>query len=131
VFHALRIPPTDAKARQSAPTAAKASQQQRYPQLERFTADFGSLLRLLPLAMATAIATGCTAACTAVSSAPVPCEVLSSSGRWVDGYELLHFCDDGQLTIRSTRTGAVRQLPPERWRDPIEQALLEAATSRR
>jgi hypothetical protein len=74
--------------------------------------------------MAFAIATGCTA----VSPAPVPCEVLSASGRWVDGYELLRFCDDGLLTIRSTRTGAVRQLPPERWRDPIEQALLEAAT---
>lgn len=59
--------------------------------------------------------------------APVPCEVLNASGRWVGGYELLSFCDDGLLTIRSTRTGAVRQLPPERWRDPVEEALLAAA----
>ena len=125
MFHALRIPPTDAKARQSAPTAAKAGHQQP----KRFATAFGSLLRLLPLAMATAIATGCTTACTVVSSAPVPCEVLSASGRWVGGYELLRFCDDGLLTIRSPRTGAVRQLPPERWRDPVEEALLEAATS--
>lgn len=55
--------------------------------------------------------------------------MLSASGRWVGGYELLRFCDDGLLTIRSTRTGAIRQLPPERWRDPIEEALLKAATN--
>jgi hypothetical protein len=61
---------------------------------------------------------------------PVPCQVLNTSGTWIGGYELLRFCDDGLLTIRSTRTGAIRQLPPERWRDPIEQTLLEAATSR-
>jgi hypothetical protein len=76
--------------------------------------------------MASAIAT---TACSPVSSSPVPCEVLSASGRWVGGYELLRFSDDGTLTIRSTRTGVVRQLPPERWRDPAEEALLEAATS--
>lgn len=76
--------------------------------------------------MAAAIVTN---ACTPVSSSPVPCEVLSASGRWVGGYELLRFCDDGLLTIRSTRTGAVRQMPPERWRDPLEESLLEAATS--
>jgi hypothetical protein len=76
--------------------------------------------------MASAIAT---TTCTAVSPPPVPCEVLSASGRWVGGYELLRFCDDGLLTIRSTRTGAVRQLPPERWRDPAEEALLQAASS--
>ncbi|MBM5825896.1 MAG: hypothetical protein FJ054_11185 [Cyanobacteria bacterium M_surface_10_m2_119] len=76
--------------------------------------------------MAPAIAT---TACAPVSSSPVPCEVLSASGRWVGGYELLRFCDDGLLTIRSTRTGAIRQLPPERWRDPIEEALLKAATN--
>lgn len=64
-----------------------------------------------------------------ISHSPVPCEVLSPSGRWVGGYELLRFCDDGLLTIRSTHTGAVRQMPPERWRDPVEEALLEAATS--
>lgn len=75
--------------------------------------------------MASAIATDCTT----VSHSPVPCEVLSASGRWVGGYELLRFCDDGLLTIRSTRTGAVRQMPPERWRDPLEESLLEAATS--
>jgi len=28
------------------------------------------------------------------------------------------------LPIRNTRTGAVRQLRPERWRDPVEEALL-------
>lgn len=77
--------------------------------------------------MAPAIATTLS---TAVSSSPVPCEVLSASGRWVGGYELLRFCDDGLLTIRSTRTGVVRQLPPERWRDPAEEALLEAPSSR-
>jgi len=75
--------------------------------------------------MASAIANDCTA----VSHLPVPCEVLSASGRWVSGYELLRFCNDGLLTIRSIRTGAVQQLPPERWRDPIEETLLEAASS--
>ena len=75
------------------------------------------------------MASGIATTSTAISNSPVPCEVLSASGRWVSGYELLRFCDDGLVTIRSTRTGAVRQLPPERWRDPIEQALLEAATS--
>ncbi len=62
-------------------------------------------------------------------SAPVPCEVLNAAGQWISGYELLGFRDDGLLTIRSTRTGAVRQQPPERWRDPIEVALLEAAAA--
>ena len=64
-----------------------------------------------------------------ISQTPVPCEVLTASGRWVGGYELLRFCDDGLLTIRGTRTGVVRQLPPERWRDTVEEALLEAASS--
>lgn len=73
--------------------------------------------------MATAIAIGCTA----VSPAPVPCEVLSASGRWVGGYELLSIRDDGLLTIRSTRTGAIRHLPVDRWQDPMEEALLEVA----
>ena len=76
--------------------------------------------------MASAIAT---TSCSTISSSPVPCEVLTASGSWVGGYELLRFCDDGMLTIRSTHTGAVRQLPLERWRDPVEEALLEAATS--
>ena len=75
--------------------------------------------------MASAIATDIQT----ISQTPVSCEVLSASGRWVGGYELLRFCDDGLLTIRSTHTGAVRQLPPERWRDPIEESLLEAASS--
>ena len=75
--------------------------------------------------MACAIATDCQP----VSHSAVPCQVLNASGRWVDGYELLRFCDDGLLTIRSIRTGAIRQLPPKRWRDPAEEALLTAASS--
>ena len=125
VIHTFRVPPTATKAHQSAPTAAKAHKQQPHPQPKRFAAAFGSLLRLLPFAMATTIATGCTA----VSPAPVPCEVLSAVGQRINDYELLGFRDDGLLTIRSTRTGTVRQLPPERWLDPIEVALLEAAAA--
>jgi hypothetical protein len=75
------------------------------------------------------VASAITTTCTTVSHSPVPCEVLSPSGRWVGGYELLRFCNDGLLTIRSLHTGALQQLPPERWRDPVEEALLEAATS--
>lgn len=63
--------------------------------------------------------------------APVPCEVLNNAGHWVSGYELLCFRDDGLLTIRSTRTGAIRHLPADSWRDPVEEDLLEAAASRR
>ena len=78
-------------------------------------------MRLHPFAMASAIATDHVS----VSHPPVPCEVLSALGRWVGGYELLRFCDNGLLSIRSTHTGDVRQLPLECWRDPAEDALLE------
>ena len=56
----------------------------------------------------------------------VAVEVLSASGRWVSGYELLQFRDDGLVTVRSTRTGATRSLVKWAWRDPIELALLAA-----
>ncbi len=59
---------------------------------------------------------------------PVPCEVLNAFGQWVAGYELLRFCDDGLLLIRSSRTGNVRKMPLESWRDPVEEFILGAAT---
>ena len=61
------------------------------------------------------------------SHPPVPYEVRNASGQWICGYELLRFCDNGLHSIRSTHTGDVRQLPPERWRDPAERAVLEAS----
>ena len=83
----------------------------------------GSLLRHRPFAMASAIATDHVS----ISYPPVPCEVRNASGQWICGYELLRFCDNGLLSIRSTHTGDVRQLPLECWRDPAEEALLEAS----
>lgn len=56
----------------------------------------------------------------------IQCEVLNNAGCWIAGYQLLRFGDDGLLTIRSIRTGATRQLPPQRWRDPLEVAALAA-----
>ena len=53
-------------------------------------------------------------------------EVLSVSGSWVSGYELLQFRDDGLVTVRSIRTGATRSLAQQQWRDPMEKSLLEA-----
>lgn len=49
---------------------------------------------------------------------------MNAEGKWVSGYELLCFRNDGLLTIRSIRTRAVRELAPERWRDSYEVALL-------
>jgi len=83
----------------------------------------GTLLRLSPFAMASAIATDHAS----VSHPPVPCEVRNASGQWICGYELLRFCDNGLLSIRSTHTGDFRQLPAERWRDPAEEALPQAS----
>ena len=111
-----QLVPNNGKHRQIAP-------QLRPAWFEQYAIKVGTLLRLPPLAMASAIAT----TCAAVSSAPVPCEVLSTSGQWICGYELLRFCDNGLLSIRSTHTGDVRQLPLECWRDPAEEALLEAS----
>ena len=51
-------------------------------------------------------------------------EVRSAAGLWIRGYELLSFDDDGLVTVRSTHTHAVRRLPSELWRDPVETALL-------
>lgn len=56
-------------------------------------------------------------------------EVLSSSGHWTGGYELISFDDDDLATIRSTYTHAVRRLTNDQWRDPQEVALLAAAVS--
>jgi len=86
----------------------------------------GTLRRLRLFAMAPAIATDHIN----ISHSAVPCEVLNASGHWISGYELLHFCDNGLLTIRSTHTGDVEQLPPERWRDPVEEAVLNAISGR-
>jgi hypothetical protein len=47
---------------------------------------------------------------------PVPVEVRGRSGGWHGGFELLCFLPDG--------TGAVRNLPPSQWRDPLELATL-------
>lgn len=49
---------------------------------------------------------------------PVPVEVLNTAGRWIAGFELLHFDAEGTATIRSVRSGATRSLSPGHWRDP-------------
>ncbi|KEF40684.1 MAG: hypothetical protein ER33_15610 [Cyanobium sp. CACIAM 14] len=51
-------------------------------------------------------------------------EVLSSTGRWVSGYELIRFEADGRVLIRSQRTGVYRRLSLDQWRDPAEIAAL-------
>jgi hypothetical protein len=56
---------------------------------------------------------------------PVPVEVCGrSGGGWHGGFELLCFLPDGTVAVRSCRTGAVRNLPPSQWRDPLELATL-------
>jgi hypothetical protein len=55
---------------------------------------------------------------------PVPVEVRGRSGGWHGGFELLCFLPDGTVAVRSCRTGAVRNLPPSQWRDPLELATL-------
>jgi hypothetical protein len=54
----------------------------------------------------------------------VAIEVRNNSGQWVHGYELLSFDVDGLVTVRSTRTHAVRRLPCDQWRDPMEVAVM-------
>ncbi len=56
----------------------------------------------------------------------VAVEVLNATGHWVGGFDLLQFHQDGLVTIRSQRTGAVRRLPQGQWRDPIEDTVLMA-----
>lgn len=56
----------------------------------------------------------------------VAVEVLNASGQWVGGFAVLQFRADGLVTIRSTRTGALRRLYQGQWRDPIENAVLLA-----
>lgn len=46
-------------------------------------------------------------------------EVLGSTGRWFSGFGLLGFGPDGLASIRSSRTGAVRRLPANQWRNPV------------
>lgn len=60
----------------------------------------------------------------------VAVEVRNAAGHWVGGFDLLQFHQDGLVTIRSQRTGAVRQLPQGQWRDPIEDAVLMANSIR-
>ena len=111
-----QLVPNNGKHRQIVP-------QLRPARLEQNAIKVGTLLRLRPFAMASAIATDHVS----ISNTPVPCEVRNASGQWICGYELLRFCDNGLLSIRSTHTGDVRQLPLECWRDPAEEALLEAS----
>jgi hypothetical protein len=54
-------------------------------------------------------------------------EVLSSSGHWIGGYELISFDVDGLVTIHSTHTHDVRRLATDQWRDPREAAVMAAA----
>lgn len=56
-------------------------------------------------------------------------EVLGSTGRWFPGSELLSFDPDGLASIRSSRTGTVRRLTLNEWRDPLELAALALATA--
>ncbi len=62
------------------------------------------------------------------SAVAIPVEVLSASGRWVAGFELLATNPDGTVTIRSNHTGKTRRLWPDQWRDPLEVVAL--ATNR-
>ena len=55
-------------------------------------------------------------------------EVLSSSGHWIGGYELISF-DDEMATIRNIHTHGVSRLANDQWRDWREVALLAAAVS--
>jgi len=52
------------------------------------------------------------------STCSVAVEVRSPSGRWVSGFSLLRFNDDGTVKVRSERTGVIRDLPQTDWRDP-------------
>ena len=56
-------------------------------------------------------------------------EVLSSSGHWIGGYELISFDVDGLVTIHSTHTHGVSRLATDQWRDPREAAVMAAAVS--
>jgi hypothetical protein len=47
-------------------------------------------------------------------------QVLGPSGAWVPGFLLLATLPDGTALIRSSRTGQIRALTPDRWRDPLE-----------
>lgn len=58
---------------------------------------------------------------------PVPIEVRDSRGRWHGGFWLLRFLPDGTVAVRSHRTGQIRHLPLDQWRDPIEEVILRAA----
>jgi hypothetical protein len=55
---------------------------------------------------------------------PVPIEVRDTHGRWHPGFLLLRFRPDGLVTVRSRKTGAVKHLRLDQWRDPIEEAIL-------
>lgn len=61
---------------------------------------------------------------------PVPIEVRDGRGRWHAGFLLLAFNADGTVTVRSRKTGAVRHLPLDQWRDPVEEALLQRLAHR-
>lgn len=56
-------------------------------------------------------------------------EVAGRGGSWVAGFELLATNSDGTATIRSSRTGAVRRLWPDQWRDPLEATVMAANRS--
>lgn len=56
----------------------------------------------------------------------VPIEVSDARGRWWGGFWLLAFHPDGFISALSAATGAIRRLPQDRWRDPIEEKLLAA-----
>jgi hypothetical protein len=56
-------------------------------------------------------------------SAPVPVEIQTRSGGWVAGFSLLRFNDDGTVKVRSDRTGVIRDLPQNAWRDHVPLSL--------
>ena len=51
-------------------------------------------------------------------------QALGPSGAWVPGFLLLATLPDGTALIRSSRTGQIRALTPDRWRDPLEAEAL-------
>ncbi len=88
VIHASRLPPTASKARQNVPWAATAHHHQLHPQHKRFNAGFGTLRRLLPLAMAPAIATPACAP-SALHRFPASAQRLGPQGRRLRAAALL------------------------------------------
>jgi hypothetical protein len=56
---------------------------------------------------------------------PVPIEVQNQAGNWCGGFLLLSFNADGTVTVRSSKTGAIKNLQQHHWRDPVEIEIMQ------